>query len=68
MNNNNVMYWEEDGMLYAQWGDCALDDEDRYNGILIQVHIRSTKNKEADYKKVKEKLAIKYDQWIRDTR
>lgn len=53
-----------------EWGDCALDDDDRDKGILIRVEtkVADYPNKALARKHLKSKLVAKYDQWIRETR
>lgn len=72
MNNKNIKIWEDNDCYYAEWSDRSIDDDERYrdDSILIKekVKILDYENEKLAKRKLKAKLVIKYDEWIRTTR
>jgi cell division protein YceG involved in septum cleavage len=70
MNQNNIKYWEVDGTLFAEWGDRSLDDDERYDGIILTAtyHRHPNDTDVSCMKRIRGLIAEVYDQWIRETR
>ncbi len=69
MNNSNVRKWYKDDVLYAEWSDLSLDDDDRDEyGIKIVVNTEAVDEYDKFAEKtLNTKLVIAYDQWIMET-
>ncbi|MBT7538608.1 MAG: hypothetical protein HN683_04670 [Gammaproteobacteria bacterium] len=72
MNKNNIKHWEENGKLYSEWADRALDDDDRYEPdsicICVEVTLVDYDTREIAEGILYRKMWDAYDAWVLDTR
>ncbi len=66
MNKQNIKTWEEDGHLFAEWGDRSLDDDDRYakDSIILTADVPVEEGEKA----LMARMCMVYDDWIDETR
>jgi len=67
MNNENIRIWLEDGHLHGEWGDCALDDDDRHLGVLLTAKVEAKEDSRETRKRLMVVMAATFDQWLTDT-
>ena len=68
MNKTNIIIWEDEDYLIAEWADRSPDDEDRYkeDAIIIEVEVDllAFDTYELAEKKLMACMCMKYDEWV----